>query len=224
MKPGYVYILTNPCIRYTYKEGGVERSISPVKIGMTTRGIEDRVGALNTSLPENFVHHMSVYAQDPKAVENVVHRLLEGKGYRIETKAGEKTEFFKCSVKEAIEALRQTAKDMHLKEYKFHKEKLKGRCASNMKYNAKKKVSRSRSSVSCREAWHGKTQFAKLIARRGGNEGSFGVILRYLAPKNSTSRLPCRQDGRWRDLLEGAGVKFDRHDFVTDWQHAKNPL
>ena len=70
----------------------------------------------------------------------------------------------------------------------------------------------------------GKTQFAKLIARRGGNAGSFGVILRYLAPKDSTSRLPCKPGGRWRKLLEDAGVKFDKNDFVKDWQHAKNPL
>ena len=224
MKPGYVYILTNPCIRYSYRENGVERSISPVKIGMTTRGLEDRLGALNTSLPENFVHHMSVYAQDPKAVENVVHRLLESKGYRIETQSGGSTEFFRCSVEEAVMVLRQTAKDMHLKEYKIRKEKLDGRSASNIKSNAKKRAAVGGVRISCGETWTGKTQLAKLIARRGGNEGAFGGILQYFAEECSKVRRPCRASSKWRKLLEDAGVKFDAADFVVDWKHAKNPL
>ena len=224
MKPGYVYILTNPCIRYSYRENGIERSISPVKVGMTTRGLEDRLGALNTSLPENFVHHMSVYAQDPKAVENVVHRLLESKGYRINTQSGGSTEFFRCSVEEAVTVLRQTAKDMHLKEYKIRKEKLDGRSASNIKSNAKKKATGGRVSAPRGEAWKGKTQLAKLIARRGGNEGAFGGILQFFAEAGSKVRKPCHPGTKWRKPLEDAGVKFDSVDFVVDWEHAKNPL
>ena len=134
MTPGYVYVLTNPCIQYAYVENGSKKVISPVKIGIA-KDVEKRLGTLNTSLPENFEHHMSVFANDPKAVENVVHRLLSQ--YRIVTKDVNRTEFFRCSVREAVETLKQTAKDMHLKEHKIEKWTLRGRASSNIKANAR---------------------------------------------------------------------------------------
>jgi hypothetical protein len=69
------------------------------------------------------------------------------------------------------------------------------------------------------ERWEGKTQLAKLIARRGGNEGAFGGILHYF------SRMrPCGKASKWRTILESAGIKFDANDCVIDWAVAKNPL
>ena len=69
------------------------------------------------------------------------------------------------------------------------------------------------------ERWDGKTQLAKLIARRGGNEGAFGGILHYF------SRMrPCGKASKWRTLLESAGIKFDANDYVINWAAAKNPL
>ena len=69
------------------------------------------------------------------------------------------------------------------------------------------------------ERWEGKTQLAKLIARRGGNEGAFGGILHYF------SRVrPCVKTSKWRELLESAGIKFDANDYVVNWAVAKNPL
>jgi hypothetical protein len=69
------------------------------------------------------------------------------------------------------------------------------------------------------ERWDGKTQLAKLIARRGGNEGAFGGILHYF------SRMrPCGKASKWRKLLESAGIKFDANDYVINWAAAKNPL
>jgi len=69
------------------------------------------------------------------------------------------------------------------------------------------------------ERWDGKTQLAKLIARRGGNEGAFGGILHYF------SRMrPCGKASKWRTLLESAGIKFDANDYVINWAVAKNPL
>ena len=69
------------------------------------------------------------------------------------------------------------------------------------------------------ERWDGKTQLAKLIARRGGNEGAFGGILHYF------SRMrPCGKASKWRKLLESAGIKFDANDYVINWAVAKNPL
>lgn len=215
MHPGYVYILTNPCIRYSYKENGKVITISPVKIGMA-KDVEKRLGTLNTSLPENFEHHMSVFSNDPKAVENVVHRLLER--YRIATKDGERTEFFRCTVEAAVRTLKQTAKDMHLKEYKIKKAKLVGRSSSKIKANSSRDGKR-KSGNSRGEAWVGKTQLAKLIARRGGNEGAYGGILLFFSRKR-----PCVRKSKWRKALEDAGMQFDANDFVMDWSVAKNPL
>ena len=77
----------------------------------------------------------------------------------------------------------------------------------------------SNSSCGMEEHWEGKTQLAKLIARRGGNEGAFGGILHYF------SRVrPCVKTSKWRELLEFAGIKFDANDYVINWAVAKNPL
>jgi len=70
-----------------------------------------------------------------------------------------------------------------------------------------------------KESWEGKTQLAKLIARRGGNEGAFGGILHYFSRKRR-----CAKTSKWRELLESAGIKFDANDYVVNWAVAKNPL
>ena len=134
MSRGYVYIISNPCIRYEYVENGRKAAVCPVKIGIA-KDVEKRLGTLNTSLPENFVHHMSVAADDPKAVENVLHEYL--RDYRIRTKDGEKTEFFRCSVEKAINEFKKVAKHMHLKEYHIRKMRLPGRSACRIKTNQK---------------------------------------------------------------------------------------
>lgn len=69
------------------------------------------------------------------------------------------------------------------------------------------------------ERWEGKTQLAKLIARRGGNEGAFGGILHYFSRMRR-----CAKTSKWRVLLESVGIKFDANDYVIDWAVAKNPL
>ena len=69
------------------------------------------------------------------------------------------------------------------------------------------------------ESWKGKTQLAKLIARRGGNEGAFGGILHFFSRKR-----PCVKNSKWREALERVGLKFDANDYVIDWSVAKNPL
>lgn len=80
---------------------------------------------------------------------------------------------------------------------------------------------RNDSNPSCgmEERWDGKTQLAKLIARRGGNEGAFGGILHFFSRKR-----PCVKSSKWREMLEQAGLKFDANDYVIDWSIAKNPL
>ena len=69
------------------------------------------------------------------------------------------------------------------------------------------------------ERWNGRTQLAKLIARRGGNEGAFGGILHYFS-----GRRPCVKSSKWRELLVAAGIQFDERDYVIDWTVAKNPF
>ena len=74
------------------------------------------------------------------------------------------------------------------------------------------------------QSWTGKTQFARLIAQREGKPKSCGHLLAYFGDPGNKSRRPCPKNSFWRTPLEDAGVKFDKNDFVKDWQHAKNPL
>ncbi len=75
-----------------------------------------------------------------------------------------------------------------------------------------------------KEFWNGKTQLAKLIARRGGNVGAFGGILQYFAEEGAKARKPCPTNSKWRKPLEDAGIQFDADGYVTDWTRANNPL
>ena len=164
MGKGCVYVLTNPCIQYTYREDGRDVTISPVKIGMA-KDVEKRLGSLNTSLPENFVHHISVFSNDAKALENIVHRLLAS--YRIDTKDGDRTEFFRCTVEHAVAVLKQTAKDMHLKEHKIDKSKLIGRSSCKIKSN-------SRALREVKTA-HKKSTMAKPVSPKMSADATFGT-------------------------------------------------
>lgn len=67
------------------------------------------------------------------------------------------------------------------------------------------------------------TQFAKLIAQRAGKPGSYGHIWLVLAGKSRKNGRRCRKDSEWRKPLEEAGVKFDKDDYVIDWQSARIP-
>ena len=80
---------------------------------------------------------------------------------------------------------------------------------------------RNESNLLCEsgERWDGKTQLAKLIARRGGNEGAFGGILHYFSRMRR-----CIKTSKWRALLESVGIRFDANDYVINWAVAKNPL
>lgn len=67
--------------------------------------------------------------------------------------------------------------------------------------------------------WKNVTQFAKWVARQGGNEGAFGGILHFLS-----RREPCTVKSKWRKPLEKIGVKFDSQDFVAEWKCAKKTV
>lgn len=218
MAKGYVYILTNPSMREVdyIDEKGKKTKVLPVKIGIA-KDLEKRLGTLNTSLPENFVHHLSMFCEDAKAAENVLHRYLSA--YRMKTSVGGTTEFFACPVEVAIAELRQVQRHLHLKEYQLRKDRLKYRSASansRKKSQVLKKVALGKED---NESWSGKTQLAKIIAKRGGNEGAYGGILHYFSNFRA-----CSKDSKWRKPLEDAGIKFDEKDMVVDWSTARNPL
>ncbi len=89
---------------------------------------------------------------------------------------------------------------------------------------SKKSVKTKPSDKSVLQSWTGKTQLARLIARREGKPGSLGHLLAFLGDSGNKSRRRCPKDSVWRKPLEVVGIKFDKDDFVSDWTCAKNPL
>lgn len=64
--------------------------------------------------------------------------------------------------------------------------------------------------------WDCHTQLAKAFASKyNEGKGADGI---------SAILVGRRKAGKWRNLLEQVGVKFDANDRVSDWQRAKNPL
>jgi len=169
-----------------------------VKIGKTKRSVNTRARDLyNTAVPTRFEEYASLRTVKYEKVENLIHAILTK---LTRKRVNEDREFYKISPAGALEVFRDVATVIDDAEII-----IKG-VPVRAQHNPV-------------EAWSGKTQLAKLIARRGGNEGAFGGILHYF------SRMkPCGKSSKWRKPLEEAGVKFDKHDFVKDWEHAKNPL
>ncbi len=211
---GYVYILTNPSFRKDW-----------VKIGMTERPVNIRSKELdNTAVPLPFEIYATLKTAHRRKVENLLHGMIDD--FDPNRRIRKSREFFNINPETALRLLIRAAEVFDEEENisrEFNKTTPEQKTKSKVSTRAKTPSRRQKPSARG-EAWSGKTQFAKLIARHGGNAGSFGAILRYLAPQNSKSRLPCHPNGRWRKLLEDAGVKFDKNDYVSDWTCAKNPL
>lgn len=85
---GFVYILSN------------EKMPGLIKIGFTTRTVEERIAELNsmTGVPAPFVLEAYFTSSKPAADETAVHTRLAP--FRLANK-----EFFNCSVDDAIEAV-----------------------------------------------------------------------------------------------------------------------
>ena len=73
--------------------------------------------------------------------------------------------------------------------------------------------------VTDKYCWANKTQLSKLIALRGGNEGSDGHIWLTLSRKRR-----CLPGSKWRSVLLEVGLEFDKENYVVDWTNAKNPV
>jgi hypothetical protein len=94
---GYLYILSNPAMP------------GLLKIGLTTRTVPDRVAELSaaTGVPSAFLIEAYFESSDPQEHEEAVHRKLQNR--RVAGK-----EFFRVSLDEAVEALRNITGNLPL--------------------------------------------------------------------------------------------------------------
>jgi len=188
---GYVYILTNPSFRRDW-----------VKIGMTERPVNTRSKELdNTAVPLPFEIYATLKTKHRRKIEHLLHGSIDDIAPR---KRIRKTrEFFNIAPETALRLLRRAAEAFdeqgNIEEF-FRK------------IESKSSASAGRRKSEANIGPKGKTQFAKMIARQGGNEGAFGGILQYLSRKRK-----CTTTSKWRALLEQAGVKFDKNDLVVGW-------
>jgi hypothetical protein len=77
-----------------------------VKIGFTSRLVDDRMNDLNTAVPQDFRAIFRLPTQDARRVEQKAHALLQG--HRIPGK-----EFFSVSPEKACQAVRDAARDVN---------------------------------------------------------------------------------------------------------------
>ncbi len=214
---GYVYILTNSSLK------------GMVKIGKTRRPVNTRSKELyNTAIPTEFVEFASLKTSKYAQVEELVHRILTK---LTRKRVSEKREFYKIKPQEALEILTDVSGVLDPSDRWFH---VPGQevVVKPIRRGKQRKVAALQSTPRATPGvkgttgmtWSGKTQLAKLIARRGGNEGAYGGILQYFVEEGAKARKQCRPGSKWRKALEDAGVRFDADSFVVDWEHAKNPL
>lgn len=212
IEKGYVYVLTNDCLKEVDCVFRGERMKVPaVKIGKA-RTLETRIGTLNTGTYRNFKCHLQVKTDDVKMLEAIIGIALDD--YRI-TEQG-RTEFFALPLKEVIRRVKKIAQSLRL-EVKFEKRKLDRRSAAAMSSNQRRQRGAGASSPDA--MWTNKSQLARIIAARGGNVGAADGIAQILRRKRS-----CPKTSKWRLVLEAAGLKFDSQNKVINWATAKNPL
>lgn len=201
---GFVYIL---------KDSHFRRG---VKIGRA-HDVEKRMRPMLTANPWLSVY-IKVETSKWKELEKAVHNVIK---LVAKTKQVKNSEFYLIEPEKAKKIMLELAPLFDKDDFAIYQD---DGSAVNVP-RIKKGISAGRHSVKIRptsgggEFWAGKTQLAKLIARRGGNEGSFGGILHFFSRKR-----PCGRISKWRTLLESAGLKFDEQDYVVDWSVAKNPL
>ena len=103
---GYVYILTNKCLK------------GMVKIGMTSRPVDTRSKELfNTSLPMPFDEFASLKTSKFVEVEDLVHRILTK---LTRKRVNESREFYKIKPGEALEILEDVSRLLDPGDCEFH--------------------------------------------------------------------------------------------------------
>ena len=211
---GYVYILTNPSFRKDW-----------VKIGMTERPVNIRSKELdNTAVPLPFDIYATLKTEHRRKVENLLHGMIDD--FDPNRRIRKSREFFNINPETALRLLVRAAEVFDEEENisrEFNKPVVE-RKDIHSKERRKALTQKHKKSAISGETWESKTQLARIIARRAGNEGAKDGVAQYFAPVTSKVRKPCHPDSKWRKPLEDAGVKFDNNDYVIDWQCAKNPL
>ena len=136
-KAGYVYVVTNECLK-PVKAKGVFRGkmVKAVKIG-NAKDFTSRLGSLNTAVYENFDFHLGVKTDDVVGLEGIIHTALQD--YRIYTRDDEATEFFACPLDEVIARIKNLivrGHKMDVEEYKGGK--VVGRSGAKIRANIKR--------------------------------------------------------------------------------------
>ena len=212
IEKGYVYVLTNDCLKdVDCAFRGERMKVPAVKIGKA-RTLENRIGTLNTGTYRNFKCHLQVKTDDVKMLEAIIGIALDD--YRI-TEQG-RTEFFALPLKEVVRRVKKIAQCLRL-EVKFEKRKLDRRSAAAMRSTQRRQRRTVASSPGV--MWTNKSQLARVIAARGGNVGAADGIAQILRRKRS-----CPKTSKWRLALEAAGLEFDTDNKVVDWSVARNPI
>jgi len=212
IEKGYVYVLTNDCLKdVDCAFRGERMKVPAVKIGKA-RTLENRIGTLNTGTYRNFKCHLQVKTDDVKMLEAIIGIALDD--YRI-TEQG-RTEFFALPLKEVVRRVKKIAQCLRL-EVKFEKRKLDRRSAAAMRSTQRRQRRTVASSPGV--MWTNKSQLARIIAARGGNVGAADGIAQILRRKRS-----CPKTSKWRLALEAAGLEFDTDNKVVDWSVARNPI
>lgn len=184
-----------------------------VKIGRTSGELAKRLRSLQTGNPwirPYATLETSRFEDVEKFLHDVIKLISRGK------QVGN-SEFYRFSPEDAKTILLQFRRLLPADDFQFREYR-------DSVSRARAGKSKPTQSVQASEPLHGETwknvtQLAKLIARRGGNEGAFGGILHFFNRKR-----PCVKSSKWRAALEAAGVKFDANDFVKEWSCARNPL
>lgn len=95
---GWVYVITNPAMT------GI------CKVGFTTKSPAVRARELNnTGVPEPYRVEYQVHVDDPERVESIAHQLLQEFHVHNGAERRTGTEWFKCSVDDAVLAVKQSA-------------------------------------------------------------------------------------------------------------------
>lgn len=208
-KYGYVYVATCTAICYLKDDG---KTCCPVKIGKTN-DYDDRMAQFNSAVPIDFVIHrlLRVPLESMQDLESRIHAAL--KDFRIR---GEKTEFFTCDLKEAM--------NVSLRELQIlaKKEKWK-RGLDYQKEDNLLQYGRSASSKRKlrEEIESGKVKFkyaSKDVIAFGRHHGKAFILLagsqiqKIASPKFEASK-PTSYREHWLDVVQN---RLDRHGLLKE--------
>ena len=136
-KPGWVYVVTNECLRLVEAKGVFKgKMVKAVKIG-NAKDFTNRLGSLNTAVYENFDFHLGIKTDDVVGLEGIIHTALQD--YRIYTRDGDETEFFACPLDEVIARIKNLivrGHKMDVEEYKGGR--VVGRSGTKIRANIKR--------------------------------------------------------------------------------------